>query len=54
MTHSTPTFTERLRAALGRAETPSTDHVRTVRPTGTPRERGQMFADRLRKALDRD
>ena len=54
MTHSTPTFTERLRAALGLAETPSADHLRTPRPAGTPRERGQVFADRLRKALDRD
>ena len=52
MNHSSPTFTERLRSALGLAETSSAGTSRTARPAGTPRQRGEAFADRLRKALD--
>ncbi len=54
MIHSSPTFTERLRSALGLTETPSAGSHRTARPTGSPRQRGQLFAERLRQALDRD
>jgi hypothetical protein len=54
MNHSSPTFTDRLRSALGLAETSSAGTSHTARPTGTYRQRGQVFADRLRKALDRD
>jgi hypothetical protein len=54
MNHSSPTFTERLRTALGLAETSPADTSRPARPTGTSRQRGELFADRLRQALDQD
>ena len=55
MHHISPPFSERLRVALGlgAAETPHTGPGRTTRPEGTTHERGQVFADRLRRALDR-
>jgi hypothetical protein len=64
MNHSSPAFAERLRVALGlgRAETPLAGSERHARPQstiqstiqGTTLERGQVFADRLRRALGRD
>ena len=55
MHHISPPFSERLRVALGlgAAETPRTGPERRTRPDGTAHERGQVFADRLRQALDR-
>ena len=60
MNHSSPTFSERLRVALGLgdAAVPPAGSERHARPRsttqGTTIERGQVFADRLRRALGQD
>ena len=64
MNHSSPTFSERLRVALGLgdAETPPAGSERHARPRsatpgttpGSTLQRGQVFADRLRRALGQD
>ena len=60
MNHSSPTFSKQLRVALSLGDTaiPPANSERHARPQsttqGTTIERGQVFADRLRRALGQD
>jgi len=55
MTHDSPTFADRLRAALGLdvQASPRPGAVRTVLAPAAVQQRGQAFAERLRRALER-